>query len=303
MANYTAPISKNQTLTLNYTGSVDVITITKTGLYKLEVYGASGFDGAGKGGHSVGYVYIKRGTILYACIGGHGIRDTGGYVSGGYNGGGPGSAYRFNNGAATAGHGTSGGGASHVASIPGTLEQIGESRKNTIYLVAGGAGSCDKNYSNYGYGGGLIGGMGYDTDDLSGATQTSGGASTHIYGTQSTFGCASKAISPYDNMYTWGGGGGLYGGGSTSFSQGGGFSGRCGGGGSGYIGGVPTITYKGKSYSPSTVGGVRSGHGIGYITLIESGTPTLFYGDKEIDALYYGDRDIDTLFYRDREIN
>ncbi len=303
MANYTAPTTKNQVLTLNYTGTVDAITIAKTGLYKLEVYGAAGYGDAGKGGRSIGYVYLKRGTILYACIGGQGIAGPGGYVAGGFNGGGPGSGYRYNNGAATAGDGRSGGGASHIALISGTLEQIGAARKNQILLVAGGAGSCDKNYTNYGHGGGLIGGMGYDTDDLAGATQTSGGVSGYKYGTQSAFGCASKAIDPYDNMYTWGGGGGLYGGGSTSFSQGGGFSDRCGGGGSGYIGGVPTVTYKGKSYAPYTVGGVRTGHGIGYITLIEPGTPTLFYGDRQVDALYYSDREIDTLYCGDKGIN
>lgn len=39
-----------------------------------------------------------------------------------------------------------------------------------------------------------------------------------------------------------------------------------GGGGSGYIGGVPSFAFRGKTYSPSTQNGVRTGNGYAVIT-------------------------------------
>ena len=311
MANYTAPTSKNQMITLNYTGTIDTITITKTGLYKFDIYGGSGggsSSGSGpKGGRSTGYKYLKKGSVLYVCIGGMGITSSASpTVSGGFNGGGTGRRYPFNNGGGYSGNAYSGGGASHIATISGTLSSIGASRKSNILLVAGGGGAGYSAAATYGHGGGTSGGNGSGGWYISatGGSQSSGGlCDSHSEDVRAGFGQGGYYAGLGDNFYIFGGGGGLYGGGSAMISQGGGIEGRSAGGGSGYIGGVPTITYKGKSYSPSTVGGVRSGHGIGYITLIESGTPTLFYGDKEIDALYYGDREIDTLFYKDREIN
>ena len=63
-----------------------------------------------------------------------------------------------------------------------------------------------------------------------------------------------------------GGGGGYYGGGggcNCGFGVGG------GGGGSGYIGGVPSFSYKGVTYSPSTSVGGNSGNGWAKITLVK----------------------------------
>jgi len=124
----------------NYTGTVDAISITKTGLYKLDVYGAGGAGLAGtgggcKGGHSVGYTLLQKGTTIYACIGGAGVVADKKTAQGGYNGGGLGCPWLFNNGAAATGSAYSGGGASHIAVISGTLVQIGASRKNQILIV------------------------------------------------------------------------------------------------------------------------------------------------------------------------
>lgn len=315
MANYTAPTNKNQVLTLNYTGTVDAISIAKSGLYKFDIYGGAGggdawtgigenYDGGGcKGGRAVGYALLKKGTTIYACIGGGGTVRNKKAAPGGFNGGAPGSPYLYNNGNAYADWGYAGGGASHIALISGTLAQIGASRKNQILIVAGGGGAGNPS-GNYGTGGGLNGGPaygGYNRTPTPG-TQASAGISDYQYGTQPGFGTAGAAVNPYDNMFTRGGGGGLYGGGSVSFSQGGSTVGIAAGG-SGYIGGVPARVYKGISYTPSCINGVRTGHGIGYITFMELGLPTLFYGDREIDALYYGDKEIDTLYCGDRGVN
>ena len=66
-------------------------------------------------------------------------------------------------------------------------------------------------------------------------------------------------------------GGGWYGGGAgyCGYNQDelAGVSG--GGGGSGYIGGVPTITFNGQTYSPSTTAGANSDLGRATITLLD----------------------------------
>jgi len=305
---------------MGYTGTVDTITILKTGLYRLYARGAAGGSWAGSGngpagGISSGYKFLKKGTILYACVGGQGSYSSAGSgPAGGFNGGGDGRRYTYNNGASYAGSACSGGGASHIATISGTISAIGASRKSSILIVAGGGGGGNNEDRNpvtpsttyqYGRGGGVNGTNGIYGRYVvpTGGSQSSGGLSDAYGGnTRASFGQGGQGAGSGDNYYSYGGGGGLYGGGYAQFSQGGGSHKVTGGGGSGYIGGVPTITYKGKSYAPSTGLGTTAGHGQIQITLVEKGTPTIYYGDKEVDAIYYGDKEVDAIYYGDKEI-
>ncbi len=254
---------------------------------------------------SSGYKFLKKGTILYVCIGGKGNVSSNTPAPGGFNGGGRGTPYTYNSGQIFAGNAVSGGGCSHVATIGGTLKNIGSSRLSSVLLVAGGggAGYSPQGYNGSGGGASGYGGVGGYYYAGEGGTQSSGGVCDSYRGSsKASFGEGGSYGPPFDNYYVFGGGGGLYGGGSALISQGGGLTGRVAGGGSGYIGGVPVITYKGKRYAPSTGVASQTGHGRGYIQLIERGTPTLYYGDKEVDALYYGDKEVDALFYGDREV-
>ena len=224
-----------------YTGGMQSVTIPADGIYKLEVYGAKGGDAPGNsgglGGYSIGYKQLAKGQIIYICVGQGGVNRGGETYNGGGSAGNTGS------------HDTgSGGGATHMASVSGTLKSIGASNISKIYLVAGGGGGAYRNNNHNhnvagGSGGGLNGGGSYGTySDASGGTQTSGYA----------FGYSSTECGG-------GGGGGLYGGNVTYYGA---------GGGSGYIGGVPSFSYNGTTYSPSTSNGQRYGNGYAKITFV-----------------------------------
>lgn len=301
MATYNAPVVEGAVLNMGYTGTVDTINILKDGLYKLEVYGGKGGYGysdvrgligyGGNGGYSVGYKFLTKGTVLYACNGGAGgdggprpassnhWEGSGVRLPGGYNGGG--YAHRLN---WYEGVNGSGGGATHIAKRSGTLRDLGST--NGLLIVAGGGGGGtsgtrkeDRNFpSNGGSGGGLTGGkggLGYYGWSGDGGTQTSGRAFGYSEG------CGD---------YAGPGGGGLYGGYSGGQSTG-------GGGGSGYIGGVPSIIYRGKTYSPSTQNGVNGGNGYSKITLVKKSVPLIYYGTGTIDAVMHGTGDITDIFY------
>ena len=240
-----------------YTGGMQQITIPADGIYKLEVYGAQGGNAysnetgrtgnGGKGGYSIGYVKLTKGQTIYICVGGAGTTN-GTYAT--YNGGG--------NGYVSTKSGDyygSGGGATHIANITGTLSSIGTSNKSKILIVAGGGGGAYA--SKYGWtvtggtGGGTSGGDGSGYGDIwaggTGGTQTTGYA----------FGLGIPGALEYS-----GGGGGLYGGtrhGTNLYVP--------SGGGSGYIDGVPSFTYNGTTYAPSMSNGQSNGHGYAKITL------------------------------------
>ncbi len=81
------------TKAFNYTGGMQNVTIEQTGIYKLEVWGASGASDngvGGKGGYSIGYKQLTKGDIIYICVGGAGSGYTGGYNGGGSR------MYRYN---------------------------------------------------------------------------------------------------------------------------------------------------------------------------------------------------------------
>lgn len=308
MAGYNAYTVEGQTLSVGYSGTVDTITVKKDGLYKLEAYGAAGGTSAisgggtgGAGGYAVGYVFLPKGTILYACVGGVGTnayddRSTSYvYPSGGFNGGGSGSVSGDEGGAG-------GGGATHIASMSGTLAQIGASNLSKIFIVAGGGGG---GYSGVDYG--RQGGTGGTGGGESGGRGTFNYWPEEIYsdsGTQ-TSGYAFGQGQGSPNGWIGAGGGGLYGGLSgrrdvvaSNFYH---FSG--GGGGSGYIGGVPAITFKRNTYYPSMFNGAKNGNGLVQITLVKKSIPTIYFGDMAVDAIYYGDIEVDTIYFGDTEIN
>ena len=69
-----------------YTGDYQTFVVPRSGIYKLETWGAQGGhrggNNGGKGGYATGEVYLKRGDTLYIYVGGNGQTHTG------YNGGG-----------------------------------------------------------------------------------------------------------------------------------------------------------------------------------------------------------------------
>ena len=91
--------------------------------------------------------------------------------------------------------------------------------------------------------------------------------------TSGTFGQGSSA-----------GGGGYYGGTNS-------------GGGSGWIGGVPKITYKGVTYSPSTTAGVNSGNGKARITFVKKGFPTIIYNGTTLEGINFNGTEVDTVVF------
>ena len=197
----------------DYTGSEQEFSVPYPGLYKVEVWGAQGGGSlGGTGGYAVGNIILNENDTLYINVGGAGTS-----TSSGYNGGGTFGQY---NGA---------GGATHVATISGSLKNLRNFLTDVI-IVAGGGGGQSAGSGKGGTGGGFIGGNGTDGSCSSkygtGGSQTTGGTCTANGGAYSSgFGLGGGS---------WGaaGGGGYYGGGV-------GTSGGCyggGGGGSGYIG-------------------------------------------------------------------
>lgn len=262
--------NRGDTQQFNYTGSVQTFTVTRAGLYKLEVYGGRGggnssATGYGRnGGYSVGYKYLNVGDVLYIVNGGGNNNR--------YNGGGA------CNGTSYSGHG---GGATHIATVTGTLASIGSANLDKILIIAGGGGggaeSDEGGTTKYGgYGGGSSGGTasGGNWNGLGGLTyqrttgyqnQTNQQSHPEVIGKFGVGGDAEYGRTS-GAYYAGGGGGGYYGGGgggwSTSKNDGG-----AGGGGSGYIGGVPEITFNGTTYSSSTSQNGGSGNGWSKLTL------------------------------------
>lgn len=221
-----------------YTGKIEEYKISKTGRYKLEVWGAEGGNGnaynnkllPGKGGYSTGIVTLTAGTTIYIRVGGQGnvVTDNknGVVIEGGFNGGG-------NNKSTQDWSVGSGGGASDI--------RIGHDTFYTRVIVAGGGGASTSNKTNtYGGSGGAGGGLTgkRSTNHRSGkyqsgypGTQTEGGegyknnANGQSYVASGVFG--RGANNSGKGFVNGGGGGGWYGGGS----------GYCAGsaGGSGYI--------------------------------------------------------------------
>lgn len=229
----------------NYSGSIQTLEIAETGLYSLEVWGASGgaattnqnySSHAGLGGYSYGKINLTKGDRLYIVVG-----EQGGYGSGTNSYGGPPATY---NGGGSGGINESGagGGATHIARVSGLLSQL-ENQKNQILIVAGGGGGADNgggtnpigsvDDGSGGSGGGEIGlparldGVIQNNTIFTARASSRGGSG--MGGTQ----LAGFAFGRGENVTygtdTGGGGGGYFGGLVTNHHNGG------AGGGSGYL--------------------------------------------------------------------
>lgn len=226
----------------DYIGDEQTFTAPFSGTYKLETWGSQGGSGVnkntdsglneyiiregGSGGYSSGYINLPSEGKLYINVGGGGTilvdntENKKQVITGGYNGGGDGKEF------------ANGGGATHIATISGTLNLL-ENYKEKIIMVAGGGGGTSAHAEGGGYcfggnGGGYKGTDGKNPSEYSGkgglgGTQEGG----YLFG----LGISGNDVSKTDGAS--GGGGGYYGGlgGNSYYSWD-----ACGGGGSGYIG-------------------------------------------------------------------
>ena len=202
----------------DYTGGEQTFTVPKTGYYKLEVWGAQGGTHStsigGYGGYSTGIIKLNEADNLYVHVGGTTTAE-----SGGYNGGGTGVSNIY-------GLGRGGGGATHIATVSGSLASLSAKINNLLIVAGGGGGGASwtdgKQYFSGGGGGGISGvvGVKYSAGVTTVAgNQTSGNA----------FGLGQNGTT----AWSAGSGGGLYGGKSGKHSG--------GAGGSGYIGNTNLI--------------------------------------------------------------
>ena len=193
-------------------------TVPKKGYYKLEVWGAQGASVSsykgGYGGYSSGIVYLNANTNLYINVGGVGVAQTdsvstGTSYAGGYNGGG----YGYNRGTTSSLRTGGGGGATHIATVSGTLSSLseykntgGENISNEVLIVAGGGASAygyGSSWWNGNSGGGFTGG--YSPDQSYAATQTTGyqfGLAGSSYGTGANY--AGAGGGWYGGISAWG---------------------------------------------------------------------------------------------------
>ena len=251
-----------------YTGSVEQFIAPVSGTYRLEAWGAQGGDApenisgnqkmdfveGGKGGYSVGNVFLKKGQIVYVVVGGKGKElnnsPHGAIAKGGYNGGGAALSENTRNNQG------SGGGATHFA-INNNLGELKNYNNNQddVLLVAGGGGGSYNSIPIYYYSYGGAGG-GENGDDAivyfntkyrstaltisrfiysQGLTIPGGGQyavlsdDTYLYG---SFGKGTDAIANITG-FDAGAGGGWYGGSKLLKACGAG--GMAGSGGSGHV--------------------------------------------------------------------
>ena len=252
----------------SYTGNVQEFVVPVDGIYKVELWGASGGDGTdlnvyyngsnmtfgqkgGYGGYTSGEIELRKGQKFYVYVGEMGKRSK--LVS--FNGGGSGGiGGKYYNGTAAedlAFAGNSGGGATDIRLVSGSWNSF-DGLKSRIMVAAGGGGATTPDYSSSGglsYGGGLTGYSGgyYSGHDSNGqngqpGSQTSGGLKGYNYAGSSgevysgSFGIGGSTFSLSSNVGAGGGGGGYYGGSGAGGTLSGG-TGQGGGGGSSFVSG------------------------------------------------------------------
>ena len=274
---YSAEVEPTNNVTeFSYTNGEQVLYISKTGTYRLEVWGAQGGSVnssyyGGYGSYSVGEIKLTKGQKLYINVGGQGSSSMKARLPGGYNGGG--AAHGADCGTNTNRYGSSGGGATSIATVSGqlptlekykgTLNNNGTSsdttddyyESNNILIVAGGGGGASSINNWYtgsgGAAGGILGTRGFHSnaehpDYTYGGSQTSGGRGgsnwkafddqTEFFKTSSTGSFGQGGTQANIECQEGGsGGGGFFGGGAGSQTS--------GGGGSGYIAN-PSLTNK-----------------------------------------------------------
>ena len=209
--NYSGPTE----WTFNYTGSEQTFAVPISGMYKIEMWGAEGYDNpaynysSGKGSYTKGNIELNKNENIYFYIGGVGINGTinrpyGTYAFNGASGGNY-TCYSYHN--HNSAYNEYGGGATDIRLKNGNWNDF-ESLKSRIMVAAG--GSATSAYYNGTPGGGILG---YDGNSTTGATQTSGGGPS-----QGGFGFGG--IPTYNDLCgdseAQGAGSGYYGGGATT---------------------------------------------------------------------------------------
>ena len=206
--------SFKKTYEFAYTGAEQNYTVFKSGIYKLESWGAQGGSTSSKGGtgaYSTGTISLNKGDKLYINVG-----STTEDGTGGYNGGGSVTNNKYG-----------GGGATHIATTSGLLSSLANTKENILIVSAGGGG--EGNGYVGGAGGGIIGVDGNGDDPGKAGSQSSGGTAGKLGSGAGTFGQGGSGSWSSESL--GGGGGGYYGG----SSGGGNNNNGSGGGGSGYI--------------------------------------------------------------------
>lgn len=286
-------VKKGQVLDYKYTGGVQSVTLP-VGTYRLEVWGAQGgnyddTDGAhygGFGGYSVGTLTLTKATDFYIYVGSQpaSTSTTRTTTPGGYNGGGAGCNRDYNG---TYTYGQGGGG--------GTDIRIGQDSLYARVIVAGGGGgsASNGNEARTKYGGGLTGGCA--SANFAGSQSSGGIGNAGSFGKGGSV-SSDNSTGAFNYKYgPGGGGGGWYGGGvSTSYSDTESDIRAYNGGGSGYVYTADTATnypsgcllnssyyltdaktLDGNTASPSTGGGVETGHqGSGYARITVLAVPS-----------------------------
>lgn len=137
--------------TFTYTGAEQTFTVPEDGIYKIELWGASGGDisqyKGGKGAYTKGEIYLSKGENIYIYVGELGKIEKNYEI---YNGGGN----------VTLMYGGTGGGATDVRLDNGNWDEF-DSLKSRIMVAAGGGGANNRGIGfgagNGGAGGALIG--------------------------------------------------------------------------------------------------------------------------------------------------
>ena len=234
----------------DYTGGEQTFTAPYTGVYKIELWGASGRNGYqilansyGFGAYTAGNIHINKNDKLYLYVGQGTSESTEVYAS---------TRYYFNGG----GFGEApGGGVTDIRLINSDWDNT-NGIMSRIMVSAGGGGAVHYRYMNMVQRGNAGGLLGYDAlfqytlsnnrTDLSGhgATQISGGNTGVCIGSSycsannpngnGVFGKAGYYAQPNVGNRSSGGGGGYYGGGHGTHP---GNSWAGGGGGSSFISG------------------------------------------------------------------
>ena len=208
----TLPVEvKNMVYSFDFTGSEQIFNVPSTGSYKIEVWGAGGYNSTSssvheRGGYAVGVVNLSIYENLYLYVGGKGDPDIGGY-----NGGGNAKTTGVNDSGA-------GGGATDVRLVSNDLY-------SRIIVAGGGGGGRSSSHAQSN--------AGMETGYAATQTNTGNGSRPGGFG----FGGANPDDFASDDNA--GGGGGWYGGSSGQDNY--------GGGGSNYV--VTSLSYKPAGYN------------------------------------------------------
>lgn len=175
----------------NYTGNYETFIVPHTGIYKVELWGASGNDNydtstrAGKGGYTSGNIKLTKGTKLYVYVGQKGQPVNDGVA--------------FNNGKPNA-NGWTGGGSTDIRLVSGNWDNAESINSRIMVAAGGGTGFRDAIY--IGDAGGLVG---YNGTNSTGGTQIAPGNRELDNYTLSYFGIANGGCTSGNGYYPGGG--------------------------------------------------------------------------------------------------